>query len=298
MSETRRYPVPSREWFDRTPLLRNILEYAFSEDITPQGLYVHLLANAASHIRHGILTPLGTEPNLWIGTIGESGCGFSSTFKASDAVLLNAGTPEMIGTWQGFAARMFDEKLDTLAFNLDTGCSTRKLITRYGGNSRKQMEAILDGGEIVHPKYGRKAGTYRVTVRESIYPSEYLWLFSSDTVRSGHTAKFLLADIRWSPYREDHSGIPKPFVTVPDWKSVPDGALRLPPTARDVANAYMKGGGVSVERDYVALRFQVLTAHAALHGRTVPTDDDWDATAEVMRMSRTLFDIGTSACAG
>lgn len=285
------------EWFNRSPVLSVIRDVGMGCS-TPHGLYIHLLANAASYVRPGVLTPIGTEPNLWVGPMGHTGCGFSTTFATAQEMLALPSDEVMTGTWRGFAKHLNSRRLGAdfpgLDFHLDSGLSLRNVLYRYGTTASKQMESMLDSGEITHKKYGREAGTYRVTLRQSIYPPSVSgWLFMREKVQRGYAAKFLFADMRYCPYRSREACLAglrfvPPTITPANWSVVPDGRLPMPTSAQDAANKYFGGMGSLLDLEQLKLRFSVLVAHASLHGRTVPTDDDWDATEEVMHVSRSL----------
>lgn len=276
--------VVPEEWYDRHPVLEHIRQDGYWLS-SPGGLYVHLLANAAAGIRPGILTPIGTEPNLWVGVIGKTGDGFSITKNHAEALLPPIGAFVCRGTWQGFAAAAGRDPHSTLNFFLD-GVSLRHVLK--GPATRRQMEALLDSDEIVHTKYGLSAGTYRVTLRESIYPPSLSgWVFMRQNIP--FASRYLLASLAYCPFRGEVATRYKPF-TIPetDWSGVPDGPLPMPPRAQAAADQLRSGAGDAVDLAYLKLRFTVLTAHAALLGRTVPTDEDWDATESVMHVSRSM----------
>lgn len=277
------FAVPA-EWYDRHPVLEHIRQRG-SRVSSPGGLYVHLLANAAANIRPGILTPIGTEPNLWVGVIGRTGDGFSTTKNHADELLPPVGDLVCHGTWQGFAAAAGIDPHSTLNFFLD-GVSLRHLMK--GPATRRQMEVLLDSGEISHTKYGLSAGTYRVTLRESIYPPSLSgWVFMRQNIPLA--SRYLLSSLAYCPFRGEVGATHEPL-TIPetDWSGVPDGPLTMPPSAQAAADQLRSGVGGAVDLAYLKLRFTVLTAHAALLGHTVPTDEDWDATESVMHVSRSM----------
>lgn len=299
------YALPD-EWFAQTPLLSDIHNYALSNGMAPTQLYADLLANAAAWIRPGILTPIGTEPNLFVGSVGRTGSGHSTVLTMAKILLPLPVPPFQLGTWQGFTEAVRNMQragtLASLPWRLDSTQSIWDHQFSYGAPAAEQFERMWDSREIIRSRGGLEAGTYRVTLHESIYPTSVSgWLFTPKAVALGWTTRFLFTRSGYHPTvpREQmKANPPEPTITIPDWASVPDGALKPPFASLPAIATLASESGTAVERSLLKLRFTVMVAHAALHGRTTLTDDDWNATELPMAVSRSIcakeFDLAQS----
>lgn len=304
------YYIPDAE-FQKTPQLQVIYNRGrFNMCSSPTGVYGVALANAAAHIRPGILTPLGHEPNLCVGVHARhSGEGKTTTLRVGRSVVPLDGYGHGMGTWQGFARDLAEDqrwsvargkrKFPALDFTLDEGGSLYNVLFSRGAEAQAQFMRMLDSGEIVHRKYGVPEGSYRVTVRESIYDACVSgWLFTPRAVAERLTTRFLFVYARlmdkdriptFDEYRA-YSDTPEAErqLPMPDWSAVPDGPLHFPPSSHAAAERYYRTDTSAFDKDMIRLRFIVATAHAALHCRTYITDADWEWTAYPMEVSRSL----------
>lgn len=261
-------------WYSFSPLLTQIREYAMSWRVTPQGVYAVLLANAASHIRHGIRTSIGTEPDLWIGNMGRYGCGYTLTM---------------------IAAR---EALPTAQEEIRWGCLSKSAMRERFRDST-EVESIpgfaITADEGIHlksnfPYVDHVIGECRVTVRESLYSDIFhARKFRSTEAWLQRSARYLLTNILYCPFIEITREADVPSISLTDWSAVPDGPLPAPPAARKDVVRFLSGQGTYDELMHLRMKFSALTAHAALHGRVCATDDDWEQVSLVTDMSKKLL---------
>jgi hypothetical protein len=255
-------------WWAQSSVLTGIRYFADARAVRPEGVYVALLSAASAHIPPGVQTPIGTEPNVFAGLVGASGSGKLSTMNAADLILAppnQTGT----GTLSWYAEHLLGEQgaglPATAHIQLTHGFSIAHHLFHDGPRIRKQFRDLYAGKTISRPR-GKQltGGTYRVAVREGIYPSSAAWL-----TRPQFKAEF--DRFVFGPGLGHFCGKPVdwvPKVELPaDWLP---GPQPMPPAA---------------DPDAEPTRFTVLSAHAALHGRSVPTDADWAATGPVMKAS-------------
>lgn len=299
--ETKRPLFIPTEAFKATPELVKIEQSALIDHfVSPTGLYAALLANAASHIRPGVLTPLGAEPNMHIGLCGRDGNGKGLTFGAADEILHPPHhTTNTYGDWECFADSVRKQQREGhpvpgIAWRLHHFRPFEPLFTG-GKTSRDNYRHLFNSETVDHRKYGVEGGTYRVTVRIAVYrPIETGWLFLPRAVEQGLTTMFLYAkpdaadpesqELR-TLRKELRPLFPNFALPVPDWSAVSDGPLACPPSARGELERYHNGGTSAFDRNMIRLRFTVATAHAALHNRTQISDEDWAWTQYPLQAS-------------
>lgn len=277
--------------FDATPQLHAL---SLHEE-APAAVYAAAASHAAANIRSGVLTPIGTEPNLHVVLRGPSGCGKGSVWRNAQGRVPHTLT-RLFGYSSSWGAALEAVKDGGAMFELERDSLYQQLLGQ-GESGREKYLTLYDGGTIERKRNGVEGGTYRCIVHAEVQPYVDGWLFTPYAVERGITTRFLFAH----PQRYDdeprgfdwHRSAAEmlstaPAITLPDWSVVPDGPLPCPKAAKADMKRYLAIDTLEFERQLIRLRFTVATAHAALHGRTVITDEDWGWTQYPMELSRSI----------
>jgi hypothetical protein len=177
------------------------------------------------------------------------------------------------GTLPDFVARLLHQQRvglpPTLYFRPKPNHGTYKQLFGHGPRHGNQFRALCSGEEVHVPTLGTLAGgSYRVSVCES-FTYNQTWMSLPQVTYDRDRFLFVVAAPCDPEFRG--AGRPVPEVRLPRFTQA--GPQPMPTNA---------------DPDADPIRFAVLTLHAALHGREVPTVQDWDAT-EVPDATSRLF---------
>jgi hypothetical protein len=271
------YAYPA-EWWDQTEQLSAVRDYAAANGVAPEGVYVSTLTAVSSHIPPGVLTATGDEPSLLTGIVGYPGSGKTETRRVAGEILapLNriiAGSPK--GLIRHLHHLQERNQLASVCVEFTGGASVEEFIrgTRRG-RGQAIFRELINGGTVravgARNTTVLEGGSYRVTVCEELYPG-----------RSDPIDRYVFALGLVAPASDADPVLPR---------------VRLPETW--IPGPQPMPAAAAADPDANPMRFTLMTGHAALHGRAVPTDADWVATAEPARASAWIRDLLAAAAPG
>lgn len=277
-----------RSFWESTPELAYLHGRAESLLISPWALLATTLANAASHIPSWVRSPDGGTLNLLVGITGRSGSGFTTAMRASEEAVRPLGKISGVPPLKFCLEELWSggERYDfpSASLTLDNALGLPQLFFRQGSATRKRTLDMLDGKRLPLPN-GKvfEEGTYRVTLRESLYPGQNAaWLFQERQRNDQLPERYLIAPLwRMHPVPVSTSLMPP---ALPDWSRVPEGAVRA------------ASGFVDEDDPLLPMRNRVAVALASLHGRTFVNEQDWElALAPVLISEQVSAEMARAA---
>jgi len=250
----------------------------------PYALLAFTLANIATHVPVGSLSPIGDPMNLTVGVMGRaSGAGFTTALRESERMVAPKGYK--LHWWDEVPQYLYEARTHGHVFaTIDTpGVSVKDPMK---GSSDTPEAALLlslmDGGAL--PECAE--GSYRFVLRESVYFRKAgMWMFAPEQIHAGLPHRYLYAPL-WGPRGEALRG--SPTIHLPHDAEWLEGSAPVPALASEEAKDVERGHLSFADESLLRTKFKVSVLLAALHSRVEPTDQDWELSEVIARLTQRL----------
>ncbi len=248
----------------------------------PYGLLAFTMANVATHVPVDSLSPIGDLMNLTVGVMGRaSGAGFTTALRESERVVKPRGYK--LHWWDEVPQCLYEARANQHVFlTLDTpGISIKDPMKGKTSTSEaRHLIAMMDGRDIPDSA----AGSYRFVLRESVYFRKAgMWVVAPEQIDAGLPHRYMYAPL-WGPRGEALRG--ESAVELPqEWTH---GAAPLPASAATEAEDVERGDLSLADEMLLRTRFKMAVLLAAIHTRPEPTDEDWELSGVLARLTQRL----------